>query len=126
MKESLPRRGAPHLAERRALSRSLLLQGQPAVPVLRRVVRLAALALHAQEVELHRGAGAAVIAKDLQGHREGRERGSASSARIETGTMSTRSLHVTFPHHSPPLGLAPDPARVPSALYCQELRGTAP
>lgn len=54
------------------VSRSLLLQGQPALPVLGGVVRLTALALHAQEVELHRGAGVAVVAKDL--HREGRER----------------------------------------------------
>lgn len=54
------------------VSRSLLLQGQPALPILGGVVRLTALALHAQEVELHRGAGIAVVAKDL--HREGRER----------------------------------------------------
>lgn len=60
-------------------SRSLLLQGQPAPPVLGRVVRLTVLALHAQEVELHRGAGIAVVAKDLHAHREGRERGRGCS-----------------------------------------------
>lgn len=53
---------------------SRLLGRQPAGPVLRRVVRVAVAALHAQQVELRRGAGVAVVAQDLHAPRKEEKR----------------------------------------------------
>lgn len=66
-------------SRRRRGARSLLRQSQPALPVLGGVVRLTVPALHAEEMEGHRRAGAAVVAQDLG--RERRRRGFSASRR---------------------------------------------